>query len=321
MAKKRALLVGINEYPVKPLRGCLNDILDMANLLASDYGFAKEDVRLVGDARATRTEIFKRLEWLTSGLEAGDTAFFMFSGHGVQVASRSGSGEVDRMDEAICPYDFSFSSNNAIRDDDLETVFRRVPAGVSLTIVSDSCHSEGLTTELRALESDEDIVVDRSPERDAYFVEKFYPLPIDLAWRVEAAKEKGIDAVPFGEKAADNGNLVMLSGCLRNQLSADASFGGRPNGAFTRYLIHVLQRHRDKPMSEVIKIVRDLLNRDRFVQQPQVEGGDALIAAPFLGGASGGGGVVKGKNARAAKAGDGDFARFKAELRKLIDRY
>lgn len=319
MAKKRALLVGINAYPRSPLRGCLNDILDMANFLASEYGFTKEDVRLIADARATRSEILTRLNWLTSGLEPGDTAFFMFSGHGTQMASRAGSGEVDRLDEVMCPFDFD--AGNAIRDDDLEAVFRRVPSGVNLTIVSDSCHSEGLSTESRAIEDSEQII----DSRDTYFVEKFLPLPIDLAWQVEAAQENDVElnAIKGSDKAADNDNLVLLSGCLRTQKSADASFGGRPNGAFTRCLIEVLKRRRDKPLSEVIVAVRELLAKNRYPQEPQIEGGSTLMSLPFLG--IPGGAPVKGKGgAKEGKGpcpGDSEFGRFRADLRKLLDRY
>ncbi|MFH1476981.1 MAG: caspase family protein [Verrucomicrobiota bacterium] len=49
----RALLVGINAYPDAPLRGCVNDVTDMANFLVARRGFAQADIRLLSDRRAT----------------------------------------------------------------------------------------------------------------------------------------------------------------------------------------------------------------------------------------------------------------------------
>lgn len=57
----RALLVGINCYPDAPLRGCVNDISDMAKFLTTKCHFAMDDVRLLADKRATKHAIMERL--------------------------------------------------------------------------------------------------------------------------------------------------------------------------------------------------------------------------------------------------------------------
>jgi hypothetical protein len=61
---KRALLIGINQYPGQPLNGCVNDITDMADLLVSSQGFATDDIRLLSDDRATADAIRDRIKWL-----------------------------------------------------------------------------------------------------------------------------------------------------------------------------------------------------------------------------------------------------------------
>lgn len=64
----RALLVGINAYPGNELRGCINDVTDMADHLVKSCGFKVEDIRLLVDERATTVGIRERLEWLVGGM-------------------------------------------------------------------------------------------------------------------------------------------------------------------------------------------------------------------------------------------------------------
>ena len=45
----KALLVGINNYPTAPLRGCINDVTDMASFLVDKCGFQKGEIRLLVD--------------------------------------------------------------------------------------------------------------------------------------------------------------------------------------------------------------------------------------------------------------------------------
>src|SRR5712691_10789238 len=80
VAMNRALLVGINEYPSAPLRGCVNDVVGMADLLVERFGFAHGDIRLVVDRRATTRAIVSRLGWLLVGAQSGDRLLFYYSG-------------------------------------------------------------------------------------------------------------------------------------------------------------------------------------------------------------------------------------------------
>ena len=75
--KKRALLVGINEYarPGQDLEGCVNDVFLMSALL-QESGFAAEDIRIVLNNRATHQGVRERLEWLLEDAKDGDVRFF-----------------------------------------------------------------------------------------------------------------------------------------------------------------------------------------------------------------------------------------------------
>ena len=63
----KALLVGINAYPNpnNNLRGCINDIIDMENFIASkNKVYPKENIKTLTDSRATKKGILSALDWL-----------------------------------------------------------------------------------------------------------------------------------------------------------------------------------------------------------------------------------------------------------------
>lgn len=77
---KKALVVGINNYPSAPLRGCIKDATDVGSLLETNGDHTVNfDVLLKTDVPRKST-----LRGLIKNLFAGevDTALFYFSGHG-----------------------------------------------------------------------------------------------------------------------------------------------------------------------------------------------------------------------------------------------
>src|ERR1044071_8317772 len=77
-APRRALCVGINDYPYdgNDLNGCVNDSRAWAELLVSKYGFAGSDVRVMNDAEATRAGVLAALRGLVAGARSGDVIVF-----------------------------------------------------------------------------------------------------------------------------------------------------------------------------------------------------------------------------------------------------
>ena len=72
MARK-ALLVGINDYQsINDLRGCLNDVTNMRDVLKSLLGFTNADISVLTDTRATKNNILARLNWMVNGARPGD---------------------------------------------------------------------------------------------------------------------------------------------------------------------------------------------------------------------------------------------------------
>jgi len=262
----RALLVGINTYPGCPLSGCVNDITDMANFLISNCGFKSDEVRLITDGRATTDAILERLNWLVNGVNPNDRIFFHDSGHGAQYPARGRNDEIDGQYEVFCPVDFDWSERHMIKDKQFVEIFSKLPNGVKFNWLSDSCHSGDLDRGLGSFDA-------------KILHSKNYPMPACIAWRHRIAKDKGI----MVNRGMVNGKLDVgyISGCMSNQTSADASFGGRPNGALTYFFLKNIKGNLDKPLNVVTQLIISDLKDKGFSQVPQCEG--ARSAQPFLG--------------------------------------
>ena len=77
---KKALVVGINNYPISPLKGCVRDASAFGSIIETNGdGSPNFDVKLVTDI-STKSELKKLIIDLFGG--DSDTALLYFSGHG-----------------------------------------------------------------------------------------------------------------------------------------------------------------------------------------------------------------------------------------------
>jgi len=145
-ANRRALLVGINDYPNPAIRleGCVNDTFLMSSVL-QECNFPPEDIRVLLNDRATAANILERLHWLLDDVRAGDERVFFFSGHGAQIPAYGAKEEVDRMDECLVPYDFDWSPEHAIIDNQFVAFYSQLPYDARFAAIFDCCHSGGMT--------------------------------------------------------------------------------------------------------------------------------------------------------------------------------
>jgi metacaspase-1 len=278
----KALLIGITKYPTAPLSGCINDISAMADFLVDNNIFKEKEIRLLADSRAKTHAIKDRLEWLVKDAKKGDKLFFYYSGHGAQMPTRDINGEVDGLDEVICPVDFDWTDEKAVRDKDFDRIFGKVPKGVEFIWISDSCHSGDLTSAephyfyQHVNESDEQIKF--GSEKEPIGTPKFIPQPIDIHWRTRTACKENIT-----KKKKKNFNLAFISGCRPEQISRDARFGKTYHGALTYCLLKVLNKNGlNKPLDELVEETRKMLKRHKFKQIPHLEGTDVIIHKPFF---------------------------------------
>ena len=79
MPSRKALVIGINEYPVKPLQYCKNDANEIGDILElQEYGFS---VTKLIDTNATKRNILENLNKLF--LDNPDFVLIYFSGHAI----------------------------------------------------------------------------------------------------------------------------------------------------------------------------------------------------------------------------------------------
>jgi uncharacterized caspase-like protein len=85
LVMRRALLVGIDEYPSAPLAGCVNDATALERLLRRDEdGAVNFDTQLLvsDDEDVTRTRLREAIDGLFA--DPADVALLYFSGHGTE---------------------------------------------------------------------------------------------------------------------------------------------------------------------------------------------------------------------------------------------
>jgi hypothetical protein len=118
----------------------------MSSLL-QESGFEADDIRVVLNERATARAIIERLEWLLDGAEDEQERIFYYSGHGAQIPG-SGVGEtVDRKDECLVTYDFDWTPEHAVTDDQFHDLYSQLPYKTRFLTILDCCHSGGMTRE------------------------------------------------------------------------------------------------------------------------------------------------------------------------------
>ena len=251
---KRALCVGINDYPLADmdLKGCVNDANDWAAALVEHYDFTTSDITMLLDQDATKAAIVRELGNLLAGARKGDVLVFTNSSHGTYVAEAG--GDESAYDEAMCPYD---TKDNLLVDDDLRTLFADLPAGVRLTVISDSCFSGTVT---------------REPG---------LPTPDDRRRRFLQPDAIGLRALDNPRKATAKTVLypessmtgLLLSGCTDRQYSYDARIDGRYNGAMSATALRVLADNGwDMTYSALHRQLVKAVDEAGYEQTPQLEG-------------------------------------------------
>jgi hypothetical protein len=276
---KRAVLIGINRYqvPGADLRGCVNDVKNLAQALTTYYGFSAQDITSLTDMQATKKSMQSAIHKLVASGKKGDTLLLHYSGHGSNVPDDNGD-EADHRDEILCPTNLDW--NDPLRDDWLRTTFNKLRAGVNLTVIMDCCHSGSNTRAFTPL--------------DAPIKERFLPCPLDLMATESGKKLRGtlrgqLGKAPRGRKR--KGDIVhadiqemLITGCRDTQTSADAQIGGTFNGALTYYLVESMKETKGNlTYRELHQRTTAKLKNSQYDQVPQLEGQRTSFDRPFLG--------------------------------------
>lgn len=145
------LQVGIDNYKsdkIRDLKGCLDDVKDLAAVLDERFSSAKQKWQKVQlfDAKATRVEILSQFQkHLIDNAAKYKNAIvvFHFSGHGSQIKDVN-NDEPDGWDETLVTYDSSREGDNGfdITDDEINVLFKKLSEHTAnITFILDSCNS------------------------------------------------------------------------------------------------------------------------------------------------------------------------------------
>ena len=174
----------------------------------------------------------------------GDHLVFTFSSHGTQVPSMPGdTDEPDGLDEAFACYDIkqggdSWDRKTVIVDNELRDLFAKVPEGVLLEVLLDTCHSG---TGLKDLDDiQQAMLLGRRPR----FLPPPTPRGLDRARDIRAATPRTVDRKSL--RRADQG----ARGAARSRCCSPPAGPTRPrptrpsttapNGAFTYLFLKAL---------------------------------------------------------------------------------
>ncbi|PAP75156.1 DUF7379 domain-containing protein [Rubrivirga marina] len=273
--RKRALLIGIDEYPnlsaFHQLEGCVNDVTAMAGLLRDRFGFADEDVTVLTNAAATRAGILAALDRLADAVEADDVVVVHYAGHGSQITDLDGD-EPDGLDETIVPHDGVRQSgpNTDITDDEIHAWIQRVTATTPfLTLLFDCCHSGTVTRDAFGARA-------RSLAPDTRRADQIGRRPGGVPTRSVTAPEGPSGWLPLHDR------YVLIAGCRDDESAYEyrPSEADTPHGALTYFLVRALREATPgTTYRDVYDRIRPSVTAHSSKQHPQMEG--ALDRAVF----------------------------------------
>ena len=157
-----ALLVGCTVYDHlgegARLRGPVNDVEMMREILTTQFQFSKAGMRVLTEAagkdnRPIKANIVRELKWLADTVKQGDRVVLLLSGHGSQQPDNDPANpddpEPDGLDEIFCPADIRAAESldepyaiNSLTDDELREAIANIRKnGVFVWVIVDACHS------------------------------------------------------------------------------------------------------------------------------------------------------------------------------------
>ncbi|MDI3324303.1 caspase family protein [Pontibacterium granulatum] len=268
LAVKRALLVGVSDYPNLPdnlqLTGPVNDA-EIVHATLRQRGFAEDQIQLLvtkeGYPSPTRANILTALGMLAEEAGPDDFIYLHFAGHGSrQPAKQVSNDEADGLDEIFLPSDAKRwnsaigSVENAIIDDEIALYVDKLRnRGADVWVVFDSCHSGTMTRsaaipELRYRQAPSDALgIPTQPQthtaglQDQQDFERWNATGYKRDQSLQAAFFKSGNAAP----PTSRGDLIAFSAAQSTQITPEMRLPrGNPNrryhGLFTYSLMDVL---------------------------------------------------------------------------------
>lgn len=267
-AKKRALLIGISEYPkVQAAESSWANIhgANDVNLLSSTLkkqGFSVDELL---NSKATAMSIRASLKELASRSLKGDLVYIHFSCHGQPFEDKSGD-ESDGWDESIIPYDAQrvyhkkYKGENHIIDDELEQYINRIrtkvgPSGF-VYVVLDACHMGGASRDESETEAEE---YTRGTDRGFSSHSKKYIPKIDRSGHLKV------------KSASNMSGICFIEACRSYQSNTEIKENGKYYGPLSFYINKSLNLITlSSNTSWTNSVVRDMGQDRRLIKQNPV---------------------------------------------------
>jgi len=141
-----ALLVGINEYPIAPLRGSLNDIQAITEYLQKQIT-PETKIKILTDEQATRQAIIDEFRNHLGQAKDNDIVLFYYSGHGSQEEASEEFQEstINQRHETLVCWDSRREGGLDLVDKELCKLINEVSLhNPHVVVILDCCHSGGL---------------------------------------------------------------------------------------------------------------------------------------------------------------------------------
>ena len=288
-----ALLAGIDSYPqpVRPLRGCTNDITRMETYLCARITGERGELKLrvLKNDAATRDAVIAgfREHLALAGQE--DVALFYFSGHGSQEPAPKEFWhlEPDHLNETLVCYDSRLPGKYDLADKELAKLIAEVAVREAhIVVVLDSCHSGSGTR------AGNDAGVRHEPaDTRARPLADFLTSPLDAIappprW-VQADAGVPVSRPTSGWVELPEGSHVLLSACHADEEAKEDWLDGEHRGVFSHYLMETLQRSGESmTYRDLFKQVNAAVRSKVARQSPIIEANQTKdLNRPFLGGA------------------------------------
>lgn len=236
-AKVKALSIGISKYPKETEWNDINAYNDVI-LIKSLF----PDANTIENSQATHNGIINAIKALQKSSNKGDTIIIHFSGHGQQILTHKSDSEIDKIDEAIVPYDAAkrktakYNGCNHYTDDDFGTEIewlRKIVGKDGLVIVLiDACHSDSM-----------DKTTDNCNEIYRGTNEIFGTESLTFEEITEL--KKSYHSQDSSNITCNNmlSDVIFISACRSNQRNYEIIINGLRYGSLTFYFFKAMKEH------------------------------------------------------------------------------
>lgn len=229
---KKALLIGINYLDTEyKLNGCIDDVMRIKTCLETK-GFDNNNINIMTDLTDIKPTRNNILNSIKNFINSGldGELLFIYYSGHGSYIYDVNNDEIDRKDESIISSDLQH-----ITDDELKNIFKQfMKPNVSIIGLFDSCHSGTI---------------------------------FDIKFTYNYLNNK------YSENLKDTdclGNILVISGCMDNQISHEAIIDDKPQGALTWAFINSLNSNPICSWKELICDINNKLKTNNFTQIPQI---------------------------------------------------